>query len=175
MNSQFISRCSVSDRDLYFLSVPQADLFPKVISVPSKHFAVFLALDATGLDHIVISNIVRPLLRAGAVYFCCYGPDCDRVHDAIDWEVVDSNIAKEDDGSVIMTTGHERDSLIEALWFFVFNAFPADKYLDECKAGLAISCGNPAWDQQITADLKNLAEKEITFDESGVITGFKQS
>ena len=162
MLSELITHCSVSDRDLYFLPIRASNSFPESISIPSQNFAVFLALDATGLDHTLISSIALPLLRAGAVYFCCYGPDCERVHDIIDEEIF--NLELEKDSSVIMTSWHDDETLLDALWFFVFNSFPDNKYFDTCKAGVAISCGNSAWDDQIIDGLKDLTKNKSSLD-----------
>jgi len=161
MHPEFITHCSVQERDLYFLSVGEPRSFPDSISIPSQKFAVFLALNAAELDHTIISGIILPLLRAGAVYFCCYGPDCGRVHDIIDEEIVMSTLDQEDDGSVIMTTWHDDETLEDALWFFVMNSYPDDKYFDACRAGVAISIGNPSWDDQIIRGLKDLTKAKI--------------
>jgi hypothetical protein len=158
MRPELITHSSVPDRDLYFLSVGRSDLFPESISISSQNFAVFLALDATDLDTDDISNMARKLLHAGAAYFCCYGHDCERVHDVIDEEILHLDLEK--DGSVIMTSWHNHETLLEALWFFVFNSFPDDKYLNSCKAGIAISCGSSNWDNQIIGGLKDLAESK---------------
>ena|ERR1700734_2441365 len=159
MQPRLITHYSALERDIYFLSVSSPDLFSESILIPSQAFSVFLAIDATGLDHTIISSIVLPLLRAGAVYFCCYGPDSERVHDIIDEEIGQS--ALEEEGSVIMTSYHSDETLHDALWFFVTNSFPDDKYLNTCRAGVAISCGNPSWDSQIIRGLKDLTKVKI--------------
>jgi hypothetical protein len=158
MQPELISHCSVSDRDLYFLSVSSPSQLPENISVPSPHYSVFLALDATKLNVEIISSIVRPLLHAGAVYFCCFGPDCERVHDIVDEEELLGLSLKSEDGSVIMTTWHDDETLFDALWFFVFNSWPDNKYFESCRAGIALSFGNPEWDAQIVAGLRDLTK-----------------
>ena len=173
MEPELINHCSVGERDLFFLSVGKLEDFPESVSIPSQKFAVFLALDATGLHHTVISKIVRQLLHIGAVYFCCYGPDCERVHDIIDEEIVQASLAKDNEWSGIMTTWHNDEPLIDALCFFVFNSHETDRYSGLCKAGVAISCGNSDWDQEICRDLKTFVETKTIIDESGAITGFE--
>jgi hypothetical protein len=163
MQPTLISRCSTSDRDLYFLSVSNPSLFPEDLSLPSPHFSVFLALDATEMDDAVVTMIARPLLRAGAVYVCCYGPDCERVHDIIDQEeILQLGPIEQDDGSVIMTTWHAHDTLQDALWFFVFNSWPDNKYFNSCRAGIAISCENQAWDDQIIAGMRDFTKTKAS-------------
>jgi hypothetical protein len=64
-----------------------------------------------------------------------------------------------DDGSVIMTTWHDDATLADALWFFVFNSYPDDRYFAACRAGIAISVGNLDWDNQIIQALTDLTKK----------------
>jgi hypothetical protein len=56
---------------------------------------------------------------------------------------------------VIMTTWHEKDSLDEALWFFLTTAWPDDAYSDNCKSSLAIVVGNSDLETQILQKLSN--------------------
>lgn len=152
MKPELLSHDSVTDRDLYFLSLPDLKKFPESISLGSEHFAVFIAAYATHLDVDSISTMAQRLIRSGAAYVCCYGPGCERVHDIFD-EIQISEKTTDDD-SVIMTTWHDNDTLLDALWFFAANSLPDEKYFDTCKAGLAISIGNPEWDAQIIDGLK---------------------
>ena len=102
-----------------------------------------------GVDGAVLAEFSRRLLRAGCVYFCVWGEDCERVHDVFDGECLDID-------PVIMTTWHSKESLDEALWFSVFNAFPDDGYWDTTRAELAISIGRPDWDEHIRTRLADL-------------------
>jgi hypothetical protein len=164
MRPEYITHSSVCERDLYFLPLDRLSQFPECIDIHSKCFSVFLALDAAGLDCTVISGMARTLLQAGAVYFCCYGPDCERVHDIIDEEeIAQLTPGRENDGSVIMTTWHANESLLDALWFFVSNSFPDDKYFDNCRAGVAISCGNPTWEKQIVEGMKDIVDGRFRY------------
>jgi len=155
MHPALVTHDTVKDRDLYFLSVGEARSLPDSISLPCEKFAVFLAFDATGLNHAEIAPIAQALLRAGAVYLCCYGPDCERVHDIIDEELLQSTLDQRDASSVVMTTWHSDDPLEDALLFFVFNSYPDDEYFDACKAGLAISI-HPSWGDRIIRGLRDL-------------------
>lgn len=129
------------ERDLYFLSLPDFASLPDSISLPGRRFVAFVAADATGVDAAVLANFCRKLTKTGCVYFCAWGPDCERVHDVFDEGVLDIE-------PVIMTTWHDKESLDSALWFFLFSAFPDDGY-GIVQNGLAISIGDPAWDKQI--------------------------
>jgi hypothetical protein len=137
--------------------LPDFSAMPDSISLPTRHFVALLATDATGVNAAVLAEFSRRLLRAGCVYFCAWGPDCERVHDVFDGECFDVE-------PVIMTTWHAEDSLDEALWYFVSCAFPDDGYRDTTRTALAISIGRPDWHEQIRrrlADLESLARDVV--------------
>ncbi len=136
--------------ELFSLSSSDFPSFPDSISVPTRHFVALLATDATDVDAAVLAEFSRKLLGSGCVYFCAWGPDCERVHDIFDEECIDVE-------PVIMTTWHEEDSLDEALWFLVSRAFPDDGYQNTSRSALAISIGYPAWDEQIRRRLADVA------------------
>jgi hypothetical protein len=145
---QHIGSLDVCKRELYFLSLPDLTSMPDSIPMPSR-FVAFLAANTNGIDAAVLGDFSRKLRRAGCVYFCAWGADCERVHDAFDFECLDAE-------PVIMTTWHSKDSLDEALWFFVFNAYPDDGYSDSTRSALTISIGSPAWDEQIRKRLADV-------------------
>jgi len=144
-----IGHSEVSQRELFSLALPDLQSLPDSISLPSRHFIAFLAVDAAGIDAAVLSEFSRKLLRAGCVYFCAWGPDCERVHDTFDQECLDVE-------PHIITTWHSKDSLDDALWFFVFSTFPDDAYSDTSRSGLAISIGRPDWNDHICTRLADL-------------------
>lgn len=74
---------SVMERRLFSISIPSPVELPR-LDLPAGNFACLLAWDARGTPAHAVSSFVEPLLRAGASYFVCWGPDCERVHDIID-------------------------------------------------------------------------------------------
>ena len=136
------------ERDLHFLSLPDFLSMPDSIYLPARQFVAFVAADATGMDVPKLADFCRKLVQAGCIYFCAWGPDCERVHDIFDELILDTE-------PVIMTTCHDKESLDSALWFFLFSAFPDDGY-GAVQNGLAISIGNPAWDKQIRGNLADV-------------------
>jgi hypothetical protein len=113
-----------------------------------------LAWDARGASSDAVSDFIEPLLRAGASYFVCWGPDCERVHDIID-EIIShpDNQFGVPDESCIMTTWHASEPLREALFFFLVNSLPDDHYQDSTRDGLAISVGSSEWAVEIAQAL----------------------
>src|SRR5215510_49646 len=57
---------------------------PALIQTSNAHFVLFLALDGSGVETESIYSTAELLLDRGMVYVCVWGPDCERVHDAID-------------------------------------------------------------------------------------------
>jgi hypothetical protein len=146
---QHIGYAENCERELFLLTLPDFSSVPTSISLPTHHFVALLATDATGVDAEVIAEFSRRLLRAGCVYFCAWGPDCERMHDVFDSVCFDVE-------PVIMTTWHAKESLDEALWFFVSCAFPDDGYRNTSRTALAISIGKPDWQEQIHRRLSDL-------------------
>ncbi|HUR47626.1 MAG TPA: hypothetical protein VMZ27_17210 [Candidatus Saccharimonadales bacterium] len=146
---QRIGHSDVTGRELFSLALPDFGSLPDLIVLPSRNFIAFLAADAANVDAVVLAEFSRRLLRAGCVCFCAWGTDCERVHDLFDGECFSIE-------PVIMTTWHPRDSLDDALWFFVFTAFPDDAYGATCQSGLAVSIGRPDWDAHIRERLADL-------------------
>lgn len=144
----------LSGRQLFSLALASPSEMPARINVPSSNFACLVAWDAHDATAQEIAALVEPLLRSGASYFVCWGPDCRRVHDIVD-EVVTTpeNQFGVPEDSCIMTTWHESEPLTEALWFFLTSAYPEAHYQESTQSALAISVGSKPWAEQIGAAL----------------------
>lgn len=149
---------SVMERRLFSMDIPSAAALPPLV-LPTGNFACLLAWDARDASADAVSAFVEPLLRKGASYFVCWGPDCERVHDIIDEMVScpDNDLDVPED-SCIMTTWHSSEPLREALWFFLVNSWPGEHYQDSTHAALAISVGSPAWAAEIAEALDHPRE-----------------
>jgi hypothetical protein len=150
-------RSEIFDRELFSLLLPDFQSLPDLISTPSPHFVAFLAADAAEADVVIVAEFSRRLLHAGCVYFCVWGAGCERVHDIFDEECIFIN-------SLIMTTWHNKVSLDEALWFFLNNTHPDDKYSSTTKSSLTISIGRTDWNDHIRrrlADLNSLTRDVV--------------
>jgi len=104
------------NRELFMLDALRPEDISETLALPSPYFACLLAWDATNTSDDSIVMLAHRLLSAGCVYVCCWGPDCERVHDLIDQ--VDSQL-NSGTGSIAMTTWHAEESLTEALWFLL--------------------------------------------------------
>jgi hypothetical protein len=84
------------------------------------------------------------------VYFCSWGPGCERFHDIVDELIAEDDVSERSfagptKNDVVMTTWHERDSLEEALDFFATCAVPADGLAPDSGFRLVICVDNPDW------------------------------
>ena len=125
---------------------------PPLIRTGGKHFVLFLAIDARNVSPEVIDPVADSLLNQGMAYVCVWGPDCERVHDSIDHAVLKRN-PDETDADVVITTWHVEDSLEEAVWFFLYSAWPASAYEPTCSDWVAAVIGNPEWGSRVKAKL----------------------
>jgi hypothetical protein len=137
----YFGKAPNSGWDIYSLAMESPEPFPDALALPSPKFVCLLSWNANSVSVETIGTLAESLLKAGCVYFCCWGQDCERVHDVIDEVVVG-------DGSTnvawlnIMTTWHAKDSLPEAVDFTLDCACPDDIYINDCSAAVAIVIGN---------------------------------
>ena len=134
----------------YFWSVPSLDdLRLSAHALAGPHFACLLACDARAWNDEVILAAANHLLDRGLVYFCAWGPDCERVHDLVDSAIV----LRDNSEYPIITTWHRDETLADALWFFLNAAYPDESFEATFKSRLAISVGNHEWAREIQTQL----------------------
>ncbi len=132
--------------------------WPPTIQVPQARFRLFVAADLTHISTDAISDFASSALKNGMVYFCAWGPDCERFHDIVDELIVSDHLgdrvfagARTD--KPIMTTWHSGDTLDEALDFFINLAQPADGLETDSYHWLAMSLDNREWTAEIRSRL----------------------
>jgi hypothetical protein len=139
----------VNDRDLFVMCAANAADLPELVTIGSRYFVSLIICDARSESTAALRRLARTLLNAGCVYFCCWGPECQRVHDIVDEEYLPGGISIHDDHSTIMTTWHDSESLDEAVWFSLNVALPDDRFFDECSAVVAVCIGSASWAEQV--------------------------
>jgi hypothetical protein len=151
-------------RHLFFAEVGAvADLLS--LALPANRFALFLAADTSGIPVNEIYDPLEALQRSGLVYLCCWGPDCERVHDLADEAQVQLELAGElSSEGVIMTTWHADESLASALWFFTSSAQPDERYTEGCDSAIAVVVNNASWSESVMRYLRNPTELERDSD-----------
>jgi hypothetical protein len=161
LQPELIGRNDETERDLFLLSLPSVADVPGELSLSSKYFGVLLACDAQSHEDAVFVSLARSLFAQGMKYFCSWGNDCERVHDLVD-SVRFEIYPDETVDSVIITIWLADKNLDEALWQFLFVAFPANDYEKDCHADLAIIVGNSEWSRQAKNRLSDLDELNKT-------------
>lgn len=151
---ELIAHDDLMERDLYVFALDSPEDLPANFPLASRRFACLLAWDARSVEAARVGRLARGLLDLGAVYFCAWGPDCDRVHDIIDEEDVGPNPLPDSD-SVMMTTAHSDEPLSEAIWFVLNNSWPDAAYEAECGSTLAIAIAAPRWADEIRAAFRD--------------------
>jgi len=116
-------------------------------------FVLFVATRLDAASDAEWVTVAEALLRSGAVYVVCWGPGCRDLETHFDSAYVQGVLARPSsaDGaeSVVMTTSHYEDTLEEALWFAVHNAWPAPAYEHKCQTVVATSIANVEWHRRI--------------------------
>ena len=148
-----LGRNSPTGHTLYFLAVSDPGEIPD-ISLCSPNFCVLLLWDVTNLEPAKLVSVGRKLITAGGTYFCCWGPECETLHDAIDHAAPEFD----DDETVIMTTWHSDEVLEDAIWFFLNSAFPHETFEETTKSMLAICVNNREWASKCRQALANSSE-----------------
>ncbi len=135
-------------RELYVLELTAPDEIPQTFDTVGKYSTILIVWDGTDVSLDTISRLARRLIDAGAVYFCTWGPDCERIHDLID-EVAVTDTLISDTNATLMTTWHHDESLAEAIWYALYCALPNDLHPDECRSVIALCIGCPHWTAQV--------------------------
>ncbi len=124
------------------------------IASPTLHFVFFVAADTTSISGPDLVDLAADVVRAGASYVCCWGPDCSRFHDAFDEADLLVNGDSTDD-RFIFTTWHEDEPLEEAAWFALNSTWPARAYSATTGAVVMVTVGVSDWARKLDEYLAN--------------------
>jgi hypothetical protein len=150
-----VGRSQMPDRDLYILELETLqDPVLGAHILDGHKFICFMVGNFTGLSCESVTAFGGKSIKAGAVYFCTWGPDCSMAHDCIDL----ARDPEETDDTLIPTSWHEKEALYEALYFAIYNAFPSDTYFDDCTAMVAMVLNNSEWSSELRRWMSNPEE-----------------
>ena len=110
---------------------------PTILNSDGGYFVAMLVCDARNLSANVISTAARKLIDDGCAYFCCWGNDCERVHDIFDEEWVGNGFVDAPDDT-IMTTWHANETIEQFIEFSLLHTQPTTKFQNDCNAVIAI-------------------------------------
>jgi len=123
-----------TERELFVLEVPDAGNLP-TFCLPSARFVCLIIWDADKASDQNLAQVANWLLSHGAVYVCCWGESCERVHDAVDTADISRNPSCD---PVVMTTCHDKEPLAEAVYYALNTAWPDEGYADGCESVVAV-------------------------------------
>jgi hypothetical protein len=112
-------------------------------------------MDARDIPDEQMSALCSQLIRLGCAYLCCWGPARERVHDIMDQEVLGSNPPDSYLGC-LMTTWHSKESLAEAVDYFLACTIPDEDYApDGCSRALTIVVGSGDWATEMERHIRS--------------------
>lgn len=127
--------------------------WPESMRLPGKRFRLLVAADTTCVPASKISDFAAAALSHGMVYFCAWGPGCERFHDIVD--EVCGPLPDPTPKDVVMTTWHSSETLEEALDFLATCAVPTDGYAQDSDYRVVVCVGNNDWGERATRFLKD--------------------
>jgi hypothetical protein len=115
-------------------------------------FVLVIAADTSDRAGPALVGAAAELIRVGASYVCCWGPDCGRLEACFDEAAIEvyGDPTRE---SVLMTTSHENDSWEEAIWFGLTLAFPGRAEGTSPQPVVIASIANGEWAERARAFL----------------------
>jgi hypothetical protein len=138
--------------------------WPSDFEIRSKRFRLFVAADVAAAKTEAIFEFARSALNAGVVYFCAWGPGCEKFHDIVDEQIVANELDESsspglgaDGTDTVMTTWHQDESLQEAVNFFVTSAHPTSGFENDSGTWVAICVNSPEWTQTVRRLLDEFA------------------
>ena len=89
------------------------------------------------------------------VYFCAWGPDCERFHDVVDAVIVGDGTVDVATNYRIVTVWHPNETIEEALEFFINWTRPSEELISGSHYWLALNLNNPEWENIIWRELQD--------------------
>ena len=140
----------MAEQNQFAVVTLEAVVWPAPVTIPSPRFRLFVAADTTQATAAELSQFAEAAIASGMVYFCAWGPGCERFHDMVDKIIVDElfeqkRLTRPTPKDTVMTTWHDDEELEEALDFFATLAKPSQGYLAGSDYRLVICVGHPEW------------------------------
>jgi hypothetical protein len=157
---QFVGYDATTERQIWTLKLDALQPAFAWDELQGKKFACLCAMDASSISTDELSSFCSHLIGLGCAYFCVWGPDCERVHDIMDEEVIGDEPPATDIGC-LMTTWHAKEPLVKAVDFFLICTLPDEEYAPAgCPYGLAITVGSTEWATEIHQHLRRTMTAE---------------
>jgi hypothetical protein len=118
---------------------------------------LFTGGDATSASDAQIASYAQASIAAGCAYVCCWGPDCERVHDAFDLAAADQ---------AVYSTWHSDERMAEAMYFAAFLTHLDPDDVDGANVAVLFAV-QPSWYAEARALLANQDELVKQFTDDG--------
>lgn len=134
----------------------------------SKYFSLGLFVDSSRFRNEEVHAFARECFTKGLSYLVAWGPDCERVHDLFDDELIDKRgndryvPAGSSSDDVVITTWHANEPLAKALFYFVYCAYPTEVFEREWKHRMLLVIGNENWARKAVRYMKAVAASAVT-------------
>ena len=143
------------DRQIWLLELDDLHTPLDWNELQNEKFVCLFAANANSIPTDELSVFCSRLIALGCAYFCAWGPGCERVHDIMD-ELALGDHPPETDIGCLMTTWHAKESLAEAVDFFLTSTVPDEEFAPSgCSFGLAVASGSADWAAQIERHLRD--------------------
>jgi hypothetical protein len=153
MKPRFVGYGATFKRQIWLLELDALNMPFDGHELQKQQFACLCVIDASSIESHELSAFCSRLIDLGCAYFCTWGPDCERVHDIMDEQVIGRNPPATDVGCLV-TTWHAKESLAEAVDFFLTCTEPDEEYAPAgCGHGLAVVVGSTDWATNIERHL----------------------
>ena len=137
-------------KDLYFMPLSRLSEWPKDLQLGSKYIRLFVACDARRMQAARVKYFASLVIQQGVVDVSVWGPKCCEGFHIPFVGALDPNI----DDSAWISTNCNRDSLGEALSFFIEWGSVSSKYKRNSNSLLFVPVGNPDWRKFMRRSLK---------------------
>ena len=139
-----------SGRRLELIGVPTLADLPDVLVPRAGPFVLFVATGSSKLEDRPLVDLCEKVIVLGAVYTCCWGPDCARLEYCFNEA---ERTLHPDHKSIVRARCHEKDTLEDAIWFAVHVAYPDEEYEDGWNHVVVAAVGNEDWRRRAEAYL----------------------
>ena len=144
---RIIRQLSDSGRTIYFMMLRELSDWPSRIELSSRHFGVLLLCDGRTVSNDAVFSIASRMISQGLAYLCAWGPDCERIHDLFDEELVGDGGEPTSDNPVVMTTWHD-EPMEDAVWYSLYLTVAAGHYEKTCRSWIIVPVARQDWAEE---------------------------
>jgi hypothetical protein len=136
-------------KSLYFMPLSRLSKWPRDLQLESKYIRLFVACDARRLQAARVRSFASLVIQQGVVDLSVWGPKCCEGFHIPFVEALDPNLSD----SALIIANCNRDSLREALSFFIEWGYVSKKYERRSNSLLFVPVGNPVWHRSMRQSL----------------------